>query len=265
MTNIISINNMSFSYKDNEIFNNFNLNIKEGDWVSLIGPNGCGKSTLIKLIVGLLEAKGSIIVNSLVLNNETKKEIRKQIGIVFENPDNQFVSETVLSEIVFKLENLGKTKKEINIQLEYITSLFNLKDILKSSPHELTNSQKQLVSLAAALIDEPKILILDEALNKVDKKTKALIFKTIKNLDLTVINITHDTEDTIFSDKIIVMDKGKIELYDEKKKVLQDEKTFNKLGLELPFLAALSIKLKYYDLVDDLIFDMEKMVDKLWK
>lgn len=265
MSKIIVIDNLNFKYNEQPLFKNFNLTINEYEWISIIGPNGSGKSTLAKILVGLLKHDGHITINSLVLTKETIKDIRKQIGIVFENPDNQFVSEKVTDEIVFKLENLGKSKSYIKKQLDYITSLLNIKDLLELTPHELNNSQKQIVSLASALIDEPKILILDETLNKIKKEDKDKIYKILKSLDITIINITHDMEETIYSDKILVLNDGNIEIFDDKLKVLEQEKLFNKLGLELPFMVSLSLKLKYYNLVDNIIFDMEEMVDKLWK
>jgi energy-coupling factor transport system ATP-binding protein len=265
MNKIISIDNLIFKYNDNIIFNHFNLDIKENKWLSIIGPNGSGKSTLAKILVGLLPYEGIITIDSLVLTKETVKEIREKTAIVFENPDNQFVSETVLDEIVFKLENLGKSKSFIKKQLDYITNLLDIKHILKKTPHELSNSDKQIVALASALINEPKILILDEALNKIDYDKKNSIYKILKELDITIINITHDMNETVLSDEIVILDNGKLIMHDKKELVLKEEKLFNKLGLEVPFMAALSIKLGYYDLVDEIVFDMEEMVDKLWK
>lgn len=264
MSNIIEIKDLNFKY-ENEVFRNFNLTIKEKTWTTIIGPNGSGKSTLLKILLGLLDCQGEIKIDGLSLNHKNKYLIREKIGIVFENPDNQFVSEVVRDELIFKLENLGKNKEYISKKIEYITDLFDIKDLLKKTPYELSNSEKQVISLASSLINEPKILILDEALNNIEKFNKENVYKILKDLNITIINVTHDMEETILGDEIIILDNGNLIMQGTKEVVLREEKLFNKLGLELPFMAQLSLKLSYYDLVDDLIFDMEEMVDKLWK
>ncbi len=269
MDNIIIIRDLKFKYDEKMIFNGLNLDIEKGSFTTIIGPNGSGKSTLVRLILGLLKTESYINVNNLVLNNEHLENIRKVIGVVFENPDNQFVAQTVMDDLAFSLENMSYSTKEIKAKISAISKKFNLDDILNHEPHTLSSGQKQIVSLAAALINQPKILILDEALSMVEKDTRDQIFdlliKMHQESDLTIINVTHDMEESIYGDDIIVLNDGNIEYYDTKEIVLTYEKELHKLGLELPFMALLSLKLMFYNLIDEMIFDMNVMVDKLWK
>ena len=266
---IIEIKNLNFKYNDKEIFNNFNLKIKKSTFTTIIGLNGSGKSTLIRILLGLLNYNGEIIIDGLILNKENINEIRKKIGVVFENPDNQFVAETVMDDIAFTLENLQVKPSEIKTKVKEIAEYIGISKLLDRTPHSLSGGEKQLVALASALVHEPKILILDEALTMVDIKVRKKIYDILedihKNKDITIINVTHDMDEVLYGDDIILIDKGNIILKGPKEEVLLEEKVFNKLNLDLPFMVSLSIKLKYYGLIDRLIFDMEEMVDEVWK
>lgn len=269
MDNIIKIKNMSFSYKDKIIFENFDLDIEKGKFIHIVGPNGSGKSTLIKILLGLLKAEGYINVYRMNMCEDNLMDIRRNIGVVFENPDNTFVAETVADDIAFSLENLQYTSKTISEKINKISKYLNIESLLEKNPHYLSRGEKQLVALASALVTEPKLLIIDEALNMLDGIDKENILKLLKKLvkekKITVINVTHDMEDTIYGDKIIVLDNGQILLNDDKKTVYKEEKLLKKIGLELPFMVDLSNKLRYYGLVDDDILSMNEMVNHLWK
>lgn len=267
--NIIDIKALNFKYDDKTIFENFDLQIKRGTFISVIGQNGSGKSTLIKILLGLLKCDGEIIIDDLVLNKENLKEIRKKIGIVFENPDNQFIAETVMDDIAFSLENLKMKPRDIRRKVKEIANYVGISHLLEREPHSLSGGEKQLVALASALVHEPKILILDEALTMVDIRVRKQIYNILddihKNKNMTIINVTHDMDEILYSEEILLLDNGKIILNGSKKEVLLEEKTFNKLNLELPFMVSLSIKLMYYGLIDHLIFDMNEMVNEIWK
>ena len=268
MENIIEFKNVNFSYKDKQIFKDFNLNIKRGSFTSIIGPNGSGKSTLMKLIVGLYKAEGEIIIDNVLMSQETYKEIRGRIGIVFENPDNQFVAETVMDELAFALENMNYDKKEIKERVKEIGKLLDIESLMEKEPHSLSGGQKELVSLASALVLKPKILILDEAMDMIDNNRRADVLNVLTNLNnlgLTVINITHNSEALLFGDSIIVMNGGEIKDQGPTKELLRKEKLFKNNGLELPFVVDLSYKLKYYGLVDDIVLNMDELVNKVWK
>lgn len=266
---IITVRNLNFKYNENYLFENFNLEIEAGKWVTIVGPNGSGKSTLIKLILGLLKTESYINIAGLLLSPSTIEDIRINVGVVFENPDYQFIGETVADDLAFSLENLGFSKVVIKEKINEISELFEIKDILNKQPHQLSGGQKQVVALASALIFNPKVLILDEAFTMVEKELTDSIFKILKEIrkrnNLTIINVTHNMEDSLFGDDILVINEGKIILNGPKEEVLKEEKELTNLGIELPFMASLSLKLKFYGLVDELIFDMDEMVDKLWK
>lgn len=265
---MIKITNLNFNYKSKQLFNGLNMEIEKGKITSIVGPNGSGKSTLVKILIGLYNFNGTIKINDLLLLKDNIKEIRKSIGVVFTNPDNQFVAETVMDDIAFTLENMNYKKKDIRKKIEEITKYLGIYDILEYNPHDLNSNQKQLVSLASALVHDPKILILDEALTMLDPFDKEKILNILKELNdkgLTILNISHDIEDTLISDKIYVLDKGKIVLSGTKDEVYKEEDLLHKLGFELPFMVELSNRLMFYDLIDHVIYDMEEMVDSLWK
>ena len=268
MDNIIQIKDLNFTYQDKVIFKNLNLNIKKNSFVSIIGPNGSGKSTLIRILSGLNSYDGYITINGHYLNKENIKIIRRTLGIVFDNPDNQFIGQTVIDDLAFNLENLSYSKEEINKEISYIAKLFKIEKILLSEPSNLNNSTKQKVAIASALIHKPKILMLDESLHQLDNKDKKIVFKALetykKEHDLTIILITHNQEDTILSDRIIVIDKQKIILDGKVEEVYTKEKILYNLGIEIPFIIKLSINLKLYDLIDEIYLDKDKLVNKLW-
>jgi len=263
------IKDLNFSYDNKVIFKDFNLNIEKGKFVSIVGTTGSGKSTLVKILVGLLKAEGYINIYRMNLCEDNLMDIRRNVGVIFENPDNTFVAETVLDEIVFSLENLEYAKSTIKNKVDKVLEYIPIKEILEKNPHYLSAGEKQLVSLASALITEPKILILDEAFSMVDGVMKDKILKLLKKLNhekkITIINITNDVEETVYGDEIIVLANGKIKLNGEKIEVYKQEKQLKKLGLDLPFMVDLSNKLSYYGLVDKTILNMNEMVNHLWK
>lgn len=269
MKDVVVIKDLSFKYGDKLIFDKINLNIKAGEWLSLIGPNNSGKTTLIKILAGLLETNNEILIDGMPLNKDNIKEIRKRIGIIFENVDNQFVTETVRSELAFTLENLSYEEREINDRIDEIAVKFQLEDILNCDPHNLSGGEKQKVALASVLITKPKILILDGALSMLDHHERIKILDMLKKLHreegLTIIHTTYNLEETYDSDRIVVLNEGVILVDGPTKEVLKQDKIFNRIGLEVPFMVDLSLKLKLYGLIDNLILDMDEMVNALWK
>ena len=180
MSEIIKIENLNFGYNKDLLYENFNLTIEEGDWVSILGANGAGKTTLVKLIIGLLNNHETIKIDDMVLNRKNIREIRKLIGVVFDNPEIQFVSETVKDEIAFTLENLQIPKEEIHELVTEVAKRLKITDLLDIEPHRLSGGQMQKVALASALVLKPKILILDEALSMIDPYDKTEIMKMLK-------------------------------------------------------------------------------------
>lgn len=267
MKNIISIKNLSFFYDDKKIFDNFNLDIKEKRWITLLGNNGSGKSTIMKLILGLYKFEGQILVDELDVLKDIK-EVRKKIGVVFSDPNFSFVLDNVDDELEFSLRNLELSESEINTRKQEVIKELGISKFINLNPKDLSGGEKQLISLAVALTLKPKVLILDESLEMLDFKQREKVIKVIKKYHkkgMTIINISQNVDDCLLGDEVIVLNNGQVVLNGIKEDVFKEEKVFKELGLELPFIVDLSIKLKYYGMVDKLYFDEEELVDDIWK
>lgn len=270
LKNIIRVEKLNYYYNENKVLNNLNLNVKECEWLSIIGPNGSGKSTFVRLLVGLNESNDSIIViDDLLVLKETISEIRKTIGVIFDNPNNQFIGVTVRDDLAFALENLNYEPSYIRQKVSEVADLLGINYILECEPHRLSGGQKQKVALASILVLEPKIIVLDEALSMIDSSEKLDILKLLKKIHkekkITIINVTNDLEETLYGDRIVVLNKGSKVMEGKTIDVLMQDKELLKLGLELPFMIDLSIKLKFYNLIDNIITDMDEMIDTIWK
>ncbi|MCD6482489.1 MAG: energy-coupling factor transporter ATPase [Candidatus Izimaplasma sp.] len=262
--NIIEIKDLSFSYREGfPALRNINLTIKKGEWVSILGHNGSGKSTLAKLIIGLLKAdKGNIFVDNVLLTEETVHDIRKRIGIVFQNPDNQFVGVTVEDDIAFGMENLNFDRTDMINKIEEYSKKVDMFEYLKKEPHALSGGQKQRVAIAGILAMNTDIIIFDEATSMLDPKGRESIMKYIRKLykdGKTIITITHDMKEAVNSDKIIILKDGEILKIGETNTILNDKKTLNKSNLEL----LLPLKLLYK--LDEANINNEKVNNILWQ
>ena len=268
MENIIKIEKLNFRYDEKEVFADLSLNIEKGSFVSIIGTNGSGKSTLIKILSGLLNYNGYINIDGYNLNEFYLKEIRRKIGVVFDNPDNHFVAETVIDDLAFSLENLQYDKNDITNSINEIARKFNLTDILYSEPRNLTNSQKQKVAIASSLIFNPKILILDESLHQLTPTDKNEVLNILKEYqkerELTIIMITHDLENTLYSNRIIVLNEGKIYLDGNVTEVYAKKDKLLKLNFNLPFIVKLSYKLLEEQIIDKIYIDFKTLMEDLW-
>ena len=268
MDDIIVIDDLSFSYDKNVVFKGLNLSIKRGSFTTVLGNNGCGKSTFVRLLTGLERAE-SIYIDGTVLCDSNLSSIRGKIGVVFDNPDNCLISETVMGDLAFPLENLNCSSDYIFSRINEVSSYLGISHLLDRCPRELSGGEKQLVSLGCALIVNPTILILDEAFSMLDDMSRVnmlLLLKRInKDFGTTIINITHDIEESVYGNDILIFDNGSVVIHDSKENVYKQEKLLNRLSFELPFMVSLSNKLSYYDMVHDVIFDMDEMVDFLWK
>lgn len=253
---LLTVKDLSFSYSQEEnVLNGVSFVVEKGTYISLIGHNGSGKSTIAKLLAGLLEAKsGSIKAFDLEYNRKNIRKIRSRIGIVFQNPDNQFICSSVKDDIAFGLENRQVDPAKMNeIILEYARKV-NMEDFLDKEPENLSGGQKQRVAIAGVLAMKPDILILDEATAMLDPKGKKEINDVIKNLrtenkDLTIISITHDIEEAFESDRIIVLNNGKIAFDGDKELILSHKQELIDMGLDIPF------KNKFIDALKDAQLD----------
>ena len=264
MKDIIKIKNLNYKNFDNKLFNNFELNIEESDFMSIIGPNNAGKTTLIKILSGLKNYEGTILIDNKELK-ENKKEIRKIISIVFDNPETQFIMDTVYNDIYLTAKN--KKIDNIDGEINKISKILKIENILNKSPQHLSGGEKQKVVLASALLGNPKILILDEALSMIDPISKKEIYEyliKLNNEGTTIINISSDIEDTLYSKNILILNNGTIESLDTKENTYNKENIFKKLQMELPFIIELSKKLSYYNLVNKDYYNEEELINKLW-
>ena len=267
--NILEIKNLTFRYKDNFIFDNFNLSVERGSWVTIAGPNGSGKTTLVKLIAGLEKSYNDIKIFEKPLNKKNMFKIRKDIGFCFDVPDNFFACETVEDELAFSLENMGILPKSIKIKIKEISSMLKIENLLKSNPYDLSGGEKQKVALACALMLEPNILVLDESLMMIDINERKQILKLLKSYNkdkkVTIISFTHNLDEAIYSDRLIVLNNGKIVVDGSFPDVFAEERVMRKIGLEVPFGVELSQKLRVYNLLDSIELDLERLVSKIWK
>lgn len=260
MGNMIVIDNLNFKYSNKVVFKNLSMSIPRGSFTTILGNNGSGKSTLVKLLVGLEDSNFSILIDGKLVNS-----CDSEIGVVFDN--SSFVSSTVFDELSFPLRSLGLSIDEIFSRVNEVSSLLGINT--SSEISSLSCGERQLVSFGCALVTKPKLLILDEAFSQLDEMVRVnmlLLLKRInKDFGVTIINITHDIEESIYGNDILILDGGKVLIHDSKDNVYKQEKLLKDLSFELPFMVSLSNKLAYYDLVSDIIYDMDEMVDLLWK
>ncbi|MBN2604508.1 MAG: energy-coupling factor transporter ATPase [Bacilli bacterium] len=262
--NIIEIKDLSFSYSENlHALTDINLEIKRGEWISILGHNGSGKSTLSKLIIGLLKAdKGEIYVDGLKLSEETVHDIRRKIGIVFQNPDNQFVGVTVEDDIAFGMENLCFSQPEIENKITEYAAKVNMLEFLKKEPQALSGGQKQRVAIAGILAMSTDIIIFDEATSMLDPKGRSSIMKYIKEINetgVTVITITHDMKEAVLSDRIVILKEGRIIACGDTIDVLNNKSILNSSNLEL------LLPLQLLHLLEENHQSNEKLKDILWR
>ncbi|MDL2292330.1 energy-coupling factor transporter ATPase [Acholeplasma sp. OttesenSCG-928-E16] len=262
---IIKVEDLTFKYSDVNVLSNVTFTIEKGKWVSIIGHNGSGKSTLAKLLVGLLEAdKGKIYINNLEMNEKNILDIRKVIGIVFQNPDNQFVGVTVKHDIAFGLENKRVPRDEMISIIDRVLKEVGMEKYIDTEPHNLSGGEKQRVAIAGSLAMDQDIIIFDEATSMLDPEGTEDIINTIKKLNKemnkTVITITHDLDFAGLSDQIIVLNNGKIMLNDIVSEVFKHEDKLKEAGLEVP------MNLSLYNMVknDEGLSQNKELVEALW-
>ncbi|MFS8971672.1 energy-coupling factor ABC transporter ATP-binding protein [Streptococcus mitis] len=273
MKSIIDVKNLSFRYKESQEYydvKDITFHVKRGEWLSIVGHNGSGKSTTVRLIDGLLEAEsGEIVIDGQRLTEENVWNIRRQIGMVFQNPDNQFVGATVEDDVAFGLENQGLSRQEMKRRVEEALDLVGMLDFKKREPARLSGGQKQRVAIAGVVALRPAILILDEATSMLDPEGRRELIETVKGIrkdyDMTVISITHDLEEVAMSDRVLVMKKGSIESTSNPRELFS-RNDLDQIGLDDPFANQLkhSLSQNGYDLPENYLTESE-LEDKLWE
>ena len=273
MKSIIDVKNLSFRYKESQEYydvKDITFHVKRGEWLSIVGHNGSGKSTTVRLIDGLLEAEsGEIVIDDQRLTEENVWNIRRQIGMVFQNPDNQFVGATVEDDVAFGLENQGLSRQEMKKRVEEALDLVGMLDFKKREPARLSGGQKQRVAIAGVVALRPAILILDEATSMLDPEGRRELIETVKGIrkdyDMTVISITHDLEEVAMSDRVLVLKKGEIESTSSPRELFS-RNDLDQIGLDDPFSNQLKNSLiqNGYDLPENYLTESE-LEDKLWE
>ena len=273
MKSVIDVKNLSFRYKESQEYydvKDITFHVKRGEWLSIVGHNGSGKSTTVRLIDGLLEAEsGEIAIDGQRLTEGNVWSIRRQIGMVFQNPDNQFVGATVEDDVAFGLENQGLSRQEMKKRVEEALVLVGMLEFKKREPARLSGGQKQRVAIAGVVALRPAILILDEATSMLDPEGRRELIETVKGIrkdyDMTVISITHDLEEVAMSDRVLVMKKGEIESTSSPRNLFS-RNDLDQIGLDDPFANQLkhSLSQNGYDLPENYLTESE-LEDKLWE
>lgn len=274
MSEIIKIENVSFTYigseDQREALSDVNLSINQGEWVSIIGPNGSGKSTLAKTINGLIAPKaGKITVGGQELNDDNVWNIRQMVGMVFQNPDNQFVGSSVQDDVAFGLENLGIPRETMVERIRYALERVGMLEFADKEPARLSGGQKQRVAIAGIVALQPNIIILDEATSMLDPSGRQDVLQTVKDVknqeNLTVISITHDIDEAVESDRIVVMKDGHIKQQGMPSEIFALGNDLIDLGLDLPFPEKLKLSLEKQGIdVPEKYLTEEGMVNWLW-
>ena len=269
---LIQLQNVSYQYDEqsNPALNDISLNVYESEWLAIVGHNGSGKSTLAKLLNGLqFPQKGTIHVSGIPLSEDTVWEIRRRVGMVFQNPDNQFVGATVQDDVAFALENNGIPREKMVPRVLSALEKVQMDNYLNSEPHNLSGGQKQRVAIAGVIALRPQVIILDEATSMLDPRGREEVLNTVRELKadyhMTVISITHDLEEAAKADRIIVMNKGKLYREGTPEEIFRLDEELISLGLDMPFPVKMSKLLseKGVELEKPYLTE-EELVAELW-
>ena len=273
MENIIEVKNLKYKYDQEDekyTLNDVSFHVKQGEWLSIIGHNGSGKSTTVRLIDGLLEAEsGDIYISGDKLTADNVWEKRRLIGMVFQNPDNQFVGATVEDDVAFGLENQGVPLEEMRVRVQEALELVGMASFKKREPARLSGGQKQRVAIAGIVALRPNIVILDEATSMLDPEGRLELIRIVKEIkdehNMTVISITHDLDEVALSDRVIVMKNGQIESTSTPAELLMRDDLIE-LDLEQPFTANLAESLRQAGIAIPLrYFTEEELEETLWE
>ena len=264
----ISVEKLNFKYDKKQVLNDITFKVKMPSLISIVGPNNCGKTTLIRCLCGSVPTEDVITIDDTLLSKKTVRKYSRSIGVVFSNDYNQFLFSRVLDEITFPLCNLNYSKKKIKDQTKYISKMLFIEDILDKNTDSLTNLERVKVLIATSIIHHPKVLLLDDVLiglNPEEKENVLLLLKRIiREMELIVIMTTSSLEDAIYSDALIILDQGTIRYSGRISDILEHDNALTKMGIEIPVMMDMSLKLKFYNLLDKVVLNEEEMVDVLW-
>ena len=270
---IIELEDIHYRYHEDDArqaLAGVSLEIRRGEWLAIIGHNGSGKSTLAKVMNGLIEANtGSVVVNGKVLTEETVFDARRTVGMVFQNPDNQFVGTTVEDDIAFGLENIGLPREEMLERVTKVLDMVKMSEFRTKEPARLSGGQKQRVAIAGVTALEPEVIILDEATSMLDPKGRLEVISTIQKLhkekNITVISITHDLDEAAQADRVVLMEQGQIQQIGTPKEIFKLGSKLVEKGLDVPFAEKLIEALRERGInIPEEYLDEEGLVEWLW-
>lgn len=248
---ILKVENVSFSYdKKAKVLKDINLEVERGEYLAVIGHNGSGKSTLARLFNALLVPdQGKIYMDELDTSiKENQFKIRENVGVVFQNPDNQLVASIVVDDVAFGPENLGLPREEIGKRIDFALKAVGMESFKNASPERLSGGQKQRIAIAGVLALKPKILVLDESTSMLDPEGRREVLDVVKKLNqengVTVITITHYMEEVVDADRVIVINDGEIVLTGTPEEIFKEKQTLKSFGLELPLASYIAEKLR---------------------
>ncbi|MDI4567606.1 MAG: energy-coupling factor transporter ATPase [Mycoplasma sp.] len=268
---MIKVENLHFTYPkaQSAALKGVTFHIPKGKYVAILGHNGSGKSTLAKLLVALLKPTiGSIYIENIVYSKKNLLEVRSRIGMVFQNPDNQFIGATVEDDIAFGLENKKNTRDEIKDKIYYFAKKVDMIRHLKKEPHKLSGGQKQRVAIAATLALSPKVIIFDEITSMLDPKGKRDVLKILKELrdnpEQTLISVTHDMDEAVLADELIVLYDGQILAQGPPLEIFSNPDIVEKAKIDFPFVYQVS---KLYTKNTNLkpTFEYDKLLEQICK
>jgi energy-coupling factor transport system ATP-binding protein len=272
VTQAIEISHLNYQYPDTPrpALRDVSLSVASGEWVAIIGHNGSGKSTLAKNINGLLApGSGTVTVGGELLTEESVWDIRAKVGIVFQNPDNQFVGATVADDVAFGLENRGMPRPEMIKRVDSALAAVNMTEFAAREPARLSGGQKQRVAIAGIVAQTPDIIILDEATSMLDPAGRQEILSLIRELraarPLTVVSITHDIDEAALADRIVLLNDGEIVESGTPAEIFRHGEELIDLGLDVPYAGRLKAALAQRGVaVPAAYLDAEGLVDYLW-
>ncbi|MEI0477390.1 ABC transporter ATP-binding protein [Brachyspira pulli] len=274
MNKAVEFENVCFSYiqdDDNNFIENLNLTINENSYLALLGKNGSGKSTLIKLMFGIEKAnKGKIKIFDMDINENTS-EIYKIASLVFQNPDDQIVADTIELDIAFAMENYSVPSKEMNKKIDEVLEIVGLSNKRKDKVHSLSGGEKQRLCIASSLVLNPKILVLDEPTSMLDAENRMKVIEVlnkIHSMGTTIIIVTHHINEIEYCNEVVFMDNGAVSFNGSENEfvnalIKNDE--FHKLNMPINFQLAYELYKKKNILIDEYIFDYKKVCENIWK
>lgn len=270
-TDQVIFENVSFRYAEDQpwVLKNVSFSIKQDEWVAILGHNGSGKSTIAKLMNGLLfPDEGTIYVHGIEVTPDTVWDVREKVGMVFQNPDNQFVGTTVRDDVAFGLENRGIDREIMLNRIEESLASVRMTDYLFHEPHRLSGGQKQRVAIAGVLAIQPDLIILDEATAMLDPRGRKEIMMTVNDLreetKVNLVSITHDLNEIVGADRVIVMNGGEIWLETVPRELFKQEEALREIGLDVPFTAKVTNRLKDTVDFDQQPLTQKELLDQLW-